>query len=654
MQNIPINAFDPMKNKITIAVNTSSPILKTNELNSPWNLADQVISISMKYFTDSALKKADIVISPETSHLNSDFTNLDSLIFIGSQKARLKIQEIKHKTFKTILDSLKSLNINSELINANHYRNQYRGFSFEDSLSLVNGSVTIENIISGIGLSYPYQKIQFEGIDNFFKITAFPFPEIKGILIKGSNIAMEADSTLYYMKNKFYYSKNSKELFVKILNLLHSKGYDFIRILKYEFDYKNNYLIIEIDEAKIRNISISGSESLSNYLLTRELTFHASELPKIDNFFTSSENLLSSELIKDVDLITKYPKDTSGLDLIIRVQEAEDQLVKFGAKIDNERNTQAGLDLIQNNIHNTGARAIFRIAGGNRNGFSSFSINVPRLLFSMITLNLNIYTELRDYYYYANNENQPSNRFLRNIAGELQESRMGTKLSFGSQIEKKGSLFAEYRFEQQRTYDLAANPTPYYSISSLKFATIFDSEDDIQFPRIGRYIDMSLETSFLEPKDGVGFSKINYFHRQNFSMGRHTISTSFMFGFADASTPDPELFSIGGIGNFYGLHEDDYRGRQIVSELLEYRFRSPISIFFDTYFYLHYNIGGIWSSPEDMKLTALKQGLGLSLGLATPIGPAKFSFGNCFYANKGYSNLIFGPLMFYFSLGTKI
>ncbi|MCL5992134.1 MAG: patatin-like phospholipase family protein, partial [Bacteroidetes bacterium] len=106
MANIPVEAAKEFKPDLIIAVNTISPLLPAEELSKPWNLADQVVSILMMYFSKLSSQNADILITPDIKeHSNSDFTHLDSLISIGETSTKKLMPEIE-KIIKGKLDSI--------------------------------------------------------------------------------------------------------------------------------------------------------------------------------------------------------------------------------------------------------------------------------------------------------------------------------------------------------------------------------------------------------------------------------------------------------------------------------------------------------------------------------------------------------------------
>jgi len=124
-------------------------------------------------------------------------------------------------------------------------------------------------------------------------------------------------------------------------------------------------------------------------------------------------------------------------------------------------------------------------------------------------------------------------------------------------------------------------------------------------------------------------------------------------GFADKTLPLSQQFSLGGKESFFGLREDEYRGRQIFLTSLEYRYKLPWAIFFDTYLIIRYDLGSIWDFQEQIRFKDLRHGIGGTLSFDTPIGPADFSMGRSFLFTKNLPDnpIRWGEIQFYFSIG---
>jgi NTE family protein len=102
--------------------------------------------------------------------------------------------------------------------------------------------------------------------------------------------------------------------------------------------------------------------------------------------------------------------------------------------------------------------------------------------------------------------------------------------------------------------------------------------------------------------------------------------------------------------------EDEMRGRQVLLASIEYRYKFPVRIFFDTYLSLRYDLGRIWENTEDIRFKDLKHGIGFSVLFDTPVGKTSLSAGRMFIINKGFTSesLYWGPMTFYFSMGYNL
>ena len=98
--NIPAQIASGMSD-YSIAINTTSGLRSSEELQYPWLIADQIVSISMKLLNEDQLKKAKFVITPNITKTANDFNNLDSIVEEGYKSTLPLI-----KTLKEEIDSL--------------------------------------------------------------------------------------------------------------------------------------------------------------------------------------------------------------------------------------------------------------------------------------------------------------------------------------------------------------------------------------------------------------------------------------------------------------------------------------------------------------------------------------------------------------------
>jgi NTE family protein len=109
---------------------------------------------------------------------------------------------------------------------------------------------------------------------------------------------------------------------------------------------------------------------------------------------------------------------------------------------------------------------------------------------------------------------------------------------------------------------------------------------------------------------------------------------------------------LGGQESFFGMRDNEFRGRQIFLTSLMYRYKLPFIIFFDTYLKARYDLGSTWEQQEQIRFKDLRHGIGGSVSFDTPIGPAEFAVGRSFLLKKDQPGVVsWGDVLFYFSIG---
>jgi len=136
-------------------------------------------------------------------------------------------------------------------------------------------------------------------------------------------------------------------------------------------------------------------------------------------------------------------------------------------------------------------------------------------------------------------------------------------------------------------------------------------------------------------------------------MKSHVIVPRIQLGFADPTLPLSEQFTLGGQYSFFGMHENEFRGRQLFLVSFMYQYKLPLQMFVDTYLSFRYDLGSTWEVQEQIRYKDLKHGIGGTISFDTPIGPADFSIGRSFLLRQvsGGSTATWGDILFYFSIG---
>ena len=224
---------------------------------------------------------------------------------------------------------------------------------------------------------------------------------------------------------------------------------------------------------------------------------------------------------------------------------------------------------------------------------------------------------------YSNDTTVSSNRFSRIKTGEYTQSSYGLSIGLGTQVEKFGNIIVETKYFNDQIVNVGDYNGPTYNlgIMSFRLSLLIDSQNKYPFPTSGFLINSYYETAQSILGSRISYTKLYFDYKNIFSpLKSNTITTRFVIGTADAPLPLSENFSLGGQNSFFGMHEYDFRGRQIFLTSLEYRYMLPFSLFFDTYLKARYDLGSIWSEKQEIRFKDLRHGVGASLAFDTPIG----------------------------------
>lgn len=622
--NIPVEAALELEPDIVIVVNTVSDYLKSSEIKTAMDVADQALNAAMKQRDSFQLSSADFVITPEVgSHKNYDFTNFPELIRSGQVAA----QTVVHAIINRVAVLTKNYNAvqanNTDHMNGDGHTNgvvHTNGSNTQTDSALLNSMILKSDIRSSKSIKH--------------------LPLI-------TNAAYEMSGRTWSKLFSDYWSQ-------ELTKSLHSSGFEFGYVRAMAFDSSSNTLTVHADLGRVNRIRRDPKRLVDSMDLMHEFSFSNGDSINISDLHRTTENLRASDLFDDPD-ISIYPAKDSGIDVVVGAQDRGNQMIKIGARVDNERFGQLGADFIQQNLFKLGIRATARGVISQRIGEFALSLDVPRIAGSLWTTSLRGYTSFRNVWSYTNSTTAPVTAPVRERTGEFSEDRYGAKLSAGRQLERNGVILAELRYEQQRYRDLNAETRPdFQPLTTAKTSVRWDDRDRTDFATEGRVIDLFFESSIFSLSNGLSFTKASAQVKSIFNFDGIILTPSFMIGAADRTLPSPELFSLGGQELFYGMRQDEERGRQITVGNLEVRFKMPFKVIFDTYISARYDIGAIWANPEQIRIGDMQHGLGISIGLDTPVGPALFSVGRRFYFLDNPAAAAWGNVLAYFSIGAHL
>jgi NTE family protein len=665
--NIPIDVADQLGADFTIVVNSTSPLRESHDLQNPINSADQILSITMEQLNNLQLEKAGLVITPDiNNHSSNDYSRIDFLITRGETETLKQIGIIQSKIDSVEMSSSAYFNnfvINPVLeIRSEIMKEELTVYLNENTDSKFAVFTSIEKNLKELYKTGLFKNIYAEVLreENRAKIIYHFIPNARLKGIRSVNPFPFLDKPLHEFeimhRGEVINMNEYKNFYDELLSLLRKNSISFARITKFNFDYETGILDIEISDGKLKDVIITGNKVTNDNVIRREILVNKNRSVRKEQLDLSIKNVISTNLFQQVSFEVQYSNPHNEPVLNVKVHEKSHRALRLSARVDNERNLQLLLDLRDENIFGTGVEFGVTGSGGLRNRLFEIETKSNQFFNLPLTFKLNGFLGFRDINRYIQIVDEDQLSFSVEKVGEFRNIKNGISLLLGTQLEKLGTIYgkAEYGSLEIKNKSRSESLQEDLNIFKFKFGGLFDTQDVIPYPNKGVLLDFFYETCHEKPGAARSYSKLFIEYGQFFPLNKtHNIKSRIIFGFADKTTPLSELYSMGGEESFFGMLEDELRGRQILETSLEYRYLFPYKIFFDTYLKFRYDLGNVWENTEDIRFKDMRHGYGVTASFDTPVGEANFSVGRSFLIKKGLTkdSFISGPYRFYFSIG---
>jgi NTE family protein len=701
--NIPVDIARNDGADYTITVNSTSPLKTAEDLKDPINTADQILSITLAQLNEEQLKSSDIVIQPELGRTGAtDFLNIPFLIKQGEIATENSIAKILNDIQK--LEESASPNSNNFVFNSNVYFDSdlipdslKKSIEAEQKSNFVKYTA-IEKKINDIYKTGFFEKVMAEIIiqngNNNIAYKTEKYPKLNSILLnysKGSDIRRYKSETVvkdslritefkweivksggkedfeivksvfnaierYGIENfsRTVNNRNMYRFYEDVLGHLRDEELSFVDVDKFYFNHLSGELEIYLTSGKISSVKLSGNKKTRGSLILNEITIADNKPVTSSSLKESLGNVYGTNLFSQVSMTLNSDNPIPAPVLDVNLIEKGSRNLLFSFRVDNERKLQGYLELRNENLFGSGNELSGLIKGGLRDREYRMNIKSYKFFGTIFTYDFAAYYKFRDIYNYVEEINNTSLKYIQ--LGEYRDIDYGASFLLGTQIEKIGTVYAQVFYDYYSRNQLQGEIPEENDLKlfKLKLNGRIDTEDKYPFPTKGASVNYYYESARNQFGAGLTYTKIYFDISHYFSLGKPSvIKPKFIFGFGDKTTPAYELFSLGGENSFYGMVEDEMRGRQILLGSLEYRYLLPFQLFFDSYLAARYDLGRVWENTEDIRFKDLRHGIGVAAMFDTPIGKASFSVGRTFIIRNGFAegSIVKGNYVFYFSIG---
>lgn len=659
--NIPVKIAKEEGADYVIAVNTTSPLYSREELELPWLVADQLLSIPMKLINEKQLSDADYLIEPDVGKITSaSFSSADSLIRLGYESSKEYAVHLKQQ-----LDSLVTDKVCDDKRFVKYLLLTGSGGIGEKYLRELAGrdSVSYSEIMCAlykINETGEYDSLSaiIEEVNGIFEIHVEGKPSPRINYIDAQGITLLDPDTVAYTLNKLngkpYNGMVILETVKELLSIYRGQGYSLAEIDSIAYDPAQGRLDLFVREGVISEIVLKGVEQTNPTIILRELPFEEGDTYTNEGLQQGLTNLRSTNLFESI--IVSVEKINGSNRLILDVQEKISSLVRIGFKIDTENRPQLQFDIRDENVFGSATELGLVSFLSQRSVSWSVEHKANRVFDSYFTYNISAYHKYNNVYSYTNDPPTSNAFFSRSVNGEYRQLFFGAKVSLGTQVARLGNVIISTKYEKTQLKNLRNEIETAYlsSVFSIRFSSNIDTQDKYPYPERGIKFYGYYETASKIFGTDLGFTMFGADWKGYVPITRrHNLAASAKVGFADPTVPLGYQYSLGGQYSFFGMREDEFRGRQIFLTSAEYRYSLPFRIFFETYLQVRYDLGSTWEVEKQIRFKDLRHGVGTTLSFNTPIGPADFSIGRSFYLidDLTTSPFVFGPYYFYFSIG---
>ncbi len=668
ISNIPVDIALQQKCNVIIAVNSTSGLRHPSQMQTPWEVADQIMSIIMQQPNNDQLAKANIVISPDVGkRLVADFSNPDSLILAGERATDSQIEKIQELLFTKESNDYSypdSTLYNVQIDVYGKYIPEKERHEIGASSRVGQITIhTIEDQLTRLNASQRYDDVYAE-ITSTDSTTHLVYhlrlqPIIQHVEFTGNSVisSEEIVPVVHDLEGTVLNYEQIQKTLEKVVAIYRKDKYSLARITDVNVDAKQGLVSFTINEGMVRDVICTGNTKAKDYVIRREFPWQYEDVFTLDKANAGLTNISSTGLFEYILMDVRYMNQQPTI--VLKVKERSAEFLRLGIHADNENDIVGTVIMRDADFRGAGEDVSLLLRYGYKNRFARAEYRANRIFKTYLTFDLEGYVGSRDVLTYQNDPMNSTNRWERLEFGKYRETRIGGSLAFGSQLARFGDVTAEFRTERQIISGISGDgyDNEDYRFASIKLQTIFDTENKFIFPTEGIYFSLAYENALKGLGSDVSFTKISAtWSAYHTVFNKHTLHPRFTVGFADETLPLAEQFSLGGLNSFFGLQNDDSRGRQLFLGSFEYRITLPFRILFNTYLSARYDLGTISTLPEELKLNKFRHGIGLQLGLETPIGAAIFAAGKSFFfrSDVNDSPVSAGPLMFYFTIGPNL
>ena len=622
---IPVDLARQQSDEIdfVVAINTASKLLPIEEIKTPVDIADQVTSIMTADKLKEQLDKADFVINPPIDDfVSSDFKFKDSLISIGYNYGLKKSDEIitllKEKRENKLL-SLQS--IDSESLPSDEIA-QLKAMLPNDMISYHE----LTDILKEFTLNNNYFRLEISLVDveedsthsagTSISINGYKNFNLSNITLRfiGNSVFDETTLAEQFLKNHTEISSVVIEDGVALIEkLYHDRGYDLVNVKNISIDPDKKIITITIDEAIIRDIAVTNNRHTKDWFIRSYFPLNKKEPYSTQLASEGIRNIYGTDLFDRVT-VDAIPS-VKGAIVKIGVEEKHSSRLRLGWHWNDEYDSEEFVEFLDDNFGGIGLEYLLHARYSPNRQHYFFSFKADRILSTYLTSQIKLYRKILNRQTYDETDIP---------VGIREERKKGFSLSVGQQIARLGTVSVDFKAEEIDYFDSNFDQDVNYGLRMLEFESLLENFDRIPFTNKGNKHLFLLQFAGKYVGGDIQFTKFYTSHESYIPLGRYfTLHPYLALGASRSGLPPTEQFHLGGLHSFTGFRTHQLAGDKMFLFSNEMRIKLP----FKLYFSAKYDLGEVYNSTDQIKLRNLRNAVGCSLALNSPLGPIEFGYG---------------------------
>jgi len=621
---VPVGLAKKMGADLVIAVNTSAPLLKAEELKTPLDVIDQATTILTLERKKKELAAADLVIEPELAAFRStDFSEAARLFEIGYRAVMAKKEEILKMAQRPVLEAGGKICVDRieapEEITA--------AFPVPASDSIPVGELTgwLDSILA-IG-NFTRLQAEYDSAKNLLGVRVVDAPVAKEITFTGNTVFSSAElaETVLMKPGEKLNFRRLAEACERLEDKYRERGFNLLESPRPVWNEDSNRLTFHIQEAKIERIALEGNRRTKNWVVMQSFPLRSGMLFSSEKVSQGVTDIYATGLFERVSALLEPGKGGTVLKLVLKEKNYEQ--VRLGAHYQTDWESEGFIDFLDGNLFGTGTEFKTHLQYGVRRQLYEAAFKTDRIFKTYLTSRLGAFLYRERWRSYSDFENFSPYR----------ERRWGGFWSLGQQIYRLGAVSAELRAENFVFGNEAYNEQ-LYKHRSLSLRSVVDTRDRNPFPNRGAYNLVWLSTASDVLGGNLNYRKAYVFFSHFLPFGQSLVfEPQVSFGLTSGALPEPELYRLGGKEFLAGSPKRGFLARQFL--VLGGGLRAKL--WGRVYPSFRWDLQKRWTKAEEFDLRNFFYGLLGELEVDTPIGPA----------GLGWAHSNPGGKRFYFSVG---